>query len=378
MLTLTIPAGALTDQYGVPSAGFTGTYITDIVSEPYPIPLTQQAAGGQPDLRPVGQRRPSDAAGNTDTYTLPLAAGQTLSLVLVTDPSLIGTVTLVGPDGTTIGSATGAGAGATVVLESAPIATAGTYSLIVGGSGGTTGNYTLQAILNAAYKPATGTNNSIASAYDLSSAFTSLGTTPYADRAGVLGTIDSSGDTDFYKFWLNQGQSTTLDATGLNGNIGLGLYDASGDLLALPSGATYAGPVDLSGGFSNALGQLTLNGNANISGSDLDLTDGGYGEAGSAFTTNAIDTASFRPASISRLRKPTPTRSPTGSPSRSRGTIPRPWAVAAAASATTRSATASASSSTIITMPEKEPIRRDCSRTVRILTYRRSTCRAPV
>ena len=100
------------------------------------------------------------------------------------------------------------------MLESAPIATAGTYSLIVGSSGGTTGGYTLQAILNAAFKPSTGTNNSIASAYDLSSAFTSLGTTPYADRAGVLGTIDASGDNDFYKFWLNAGQSTTLDATG--------------------------------------------------------------------------------------------------------------------------------------------------------------------
>ena len=232
--------------------------------------------------------------GDTDTYTLPLAAGQTLSLVLVTDPSLIGTITLEGPDGTTIGSATGASAGATVVLESAPIATAGTYSLIVGSAGGTTGNYTLQAILNAAFKPATGTNNSIASAYDLSSAFTSLGTTPYADRAGVLGTIDSSGDSDFYKFWLNQGQSTTLDATGLNGNVGLGLFDANGNLLALPSGATFAGPIDLSGGFSGATSQLVLNGNANFSGSDLDLTDGGFSEAGSAFTNKAFDTAAFK------------------------------------------------------------------------------------
>ena len=85
-------------------------------------------------------------------------------------------------------------AGAAVVLQSAPITTAGTYSLVVSGSGGTTGGYTLQAILNAVFKPASGTNNSIASAYDLSSAFTSLGTTPYADRAGVLGTIDPAAE----------------------------------------------------------------------------------------------------------------------------------------------------------------------------------------
>ena len=74
---------------------------------------------------------------------------------MTTGTGLIGTVTLQGPGGTTIGSATGSGPGAAVVLQSAPITTAGTYSLIVGGSSGTTGNYTLQAILNAVYKPAT-------------------------------------------------------------------------------------------------------------------------------------------------------------------------------------------------------------------------------
>ena len=58
----------------------------------------------------------------------------------------------------------------------------------------------------------------------------------------MLGTIDSSGDTDFYEFWLNAGQSTTLAATGPNGNVGLGLFDANGNLLTLPSGATSPGP----------------------------------------------------------------------------------------------------------------------------------------
>ena len=35
-LTLTVPAGAIQDEFGVPNAAFTGTYITDIVSQPYP------------------------------------------------------------------------------------------------------------------------------------------------------------------------------------------------------------------------------------------------------------------------------------------------------------------------------------------------------
>ena len=80
----------------------------------------------------------------------------------------------------------------------------------------------------------------------------------------------------------------------MNGNVSLGLFDGNGDLLALPNGATFAGPLDLSGGFTGATSQLTLNGNANISGSNLDLTDGGYSEAGSAFSNKAVDTASFQ------------------------------------------------------------------------------------
>ena len=55
-LTLTVPAGALTDLVGVPNLAFTGTYIVDIVSEPYPVPLAGQEPGRQPDLRPVGFR----------------------------------------------------------------------------------------------------------------------------------------------------------------------------------------------------------------------------------------------------------------------------------------------------------------------------------
>ena len=50
------------------------------------------------------------------------------------------------------------------MLQSAPVTTAGTYSIVVSGSGGTTGNYTLQAILNAVSKQATDANNSIGSA----------------------------------------------------------------------------------------------------------------------------------------------------------------------------------------------------------------------
>ena len=162
MLTLTLPAGAFTDQYGVPNARVHRHYIIDIVSEPYPTRWRSKPPAGSLIYDPsiTGAHR---LAGNTDTYTLPLAAGQTLSTRPDCRPEPDRPGHSRGPRwGPPSARATGASPGATVVLESAPIATDGTYSLIVGSAGGTSGNYTLQAILNAAFKPATGTNNSSA------------------------------------------------------------------------------------------------------------------------------------------------------------------------------------------------------------------------
>src|SRR5262249_8636058 len=45
---------------------------------------------------------------------------------------------------------------------------------------------------NAAYKQKTDSINTIGTAYDLSGAFASLGTTPAADRAGVVGTLQGA------------------------------------------------------------------------------------------------------------------------------------------------------------------------------------------
>ena len=107
-------------------------------------------------------------------------------MVLTVDPSLIGTLTLLAPDGNTVAIGHRRPARADGRPPDCARRTAGTYSLVVGGDSGTTGNYTLQAILNAAYIQSTDTINTIGTAYDLSSAFSGLGTSPYADRAGVV------------------------------------------------------------------------------------------------------------------------------------------------------------------------------------------------
>jgi fibronectin type 3 domain-containing protein len=51
--------------------------------------------------------------------------------------------------------------------------------------------------------------------------------------------------------------------------------------------------LDFSTGFANSSGLLTFNGVAKINGTNLELTDGGSNEAGSAFSTNKVDVTHF-------------------------------------------------------------------------------------
>ena len=51
--------------------------------------------------------------------------------------------------------------------------------------------------------------------------------------------------------------------------------------------------INLSGGFASASGVLTVNPTASIKGSNLQLTDLGAGEAGSAFSSTPQDVTSF-------------------------------------------------------------------------------------
>ena len=72
-LTLTIPAGVILDMFGVPNLGFTGNYVVDIVSAPYPTPLVGVNPPGSLIYDPTVSGSVG-FAGDTDTYTLFLAA----------------------------------------------------------------------------------------------------------------------------------------------------------------------------------------------------------------------------------------------------------------------------------------------------------------
>ena len=228
-LVLTIPADSILDETGVGNAAFTASYIVQVDSQPYPTPLTAKETAGFLIYDPSVMGA-INFVGDSDSYTISLAAGQQVSLSLSTDPGLTGTISLSGPGGP-IGSATASGPGANVVLESEPVTVAGTYTFTVTGTG--SGNYTLQAVLNAYVKTATDTNNSLGSAVDLSSSFIGLGTANGSDRAGVLGTIDASSDNDYYAFMLTAGVPTTIASYGLGNPVTVSLLDSSGNLLAL-------------------------------------------------------------------------------------------------------------------------------------------------
>ena len=83
--TLSLPAGAINDVYGIGNVPFTGTYIVDIGSAPYPTPLAAKPPLGSLIYDPSIAGAIS-YAGDTDTFTLPVAANQTITLVLSVDP----------------------------------------------------------------------------------------------------------------------------------------------------------------------------------------------------------------------------------------------------------------------------------------------------
>jgi subtilisin family serine protease len=142
------------------------------------------------------------AAGDSDAFTLALDASQTIT-VLVTPASaaLKPSILLRGPADEALGSATAAAAGQNALLQTIAVVAPGTYSLLVSGADGTSGNYELQVALNAALEREgiiTGViNDTPAAAQDLDEAaggsfLTLAASQPPARRGAVLGRTDGS------------------------------------------------------------------------------------------------------------------------------------------------------------------------------------------
>jgi hypothetical protein len=197
-LTASIAAGAITDSYGNPILPFSGSYVIDAPTQAFPTPLAAASPAGS-SIYSGSVSDTISTASDVESYTLAISAGQLISvLVSPTVAGLRPTVQLLDPSNNVIGTFTAGGAGQNALLETIPATVAGTYKIVVSGAGGTTGTFTATVTLNAALEqegllPGVD-NNTLATAQDLTGAFSTVQTTlNTVQRGAVRGTSDNSG-----------------------------------------------------------------------------------------------------------------------------------------------------------------------------------------
>jgi hypothetical protein len=178
-----------------------------------------------------------DWEGDVDARSLTVDDGQTITVVVDPDATLRPTIELRDPSDVVIGTAQAAAAGQDAVLQTVATTGAGMYTVMIGGVADSTGEFSVELILNAAVEEETHdgpANDEAATAQDIDASFISLGVGS-AGRAAVVGTANAS--EDWYAFSLEDGQSATLALTSLDSGSGtLEFYDASQNLLAVGHG----------------------------------------------------------------------------------------------------------------------------------------------
>src|SRR5262249_7017704 len=191
-------SGSFPSGNGTAGGNFVSGFIMDPGTEAYPTPLTAEAPLGSLIYDPT-LTRVIAFAGDTDSFTLAVDSGQTITvLVPPGSVSLRPTVEVRDPSNAVIGSATAAAARQKALLQTMATTTGGTCTITVSGAAGTTGLYTVQVILNAAQEAegnlAGVTNNSVGTAQDLNGSFVTLQTPlTSAQRGALLGRTDNAG-----------------------------------------------------------------------------------------------------------------------------------------------------------------------------------------
>ena len=235
--TLNASISTITDPSGNPGTPFSASYYVDIGTVAFPVPLTSPSTWAPPGGSLIYSGSTTGMigpAGDTDSFTISLDAGQTITALVHPASGLQPTVQVLGPGGTVIGTASASAAGSEAVVQTAAVPTAGVYTIVVGSAGSTVGAYTTQVYLNTALESESHngpTNNTPATAQNISGSFVSLGAG--ASRGAVLGTTDPSAG-DYYALSLSAGDSVTVGVSGLFAStLHVSLTDASGTVLAL-------------------------------------------------------------------------------------------------------------------------------------------------
>ncbi|HVK17593.1 MAG TPA: S8 family serine peptidase [Fimbriiglobus sp.] len=209
-LNASIGAGAITDRFGNPGTAFSASYAVDFGTAPYPVPLTPVAPRGSLIYDPV-QAGTIGQVGDTDTFTITVDAGQTITVLVESTPGLRSTVRITGPDGVVVASTTAPAAGDAAILQTVRVPgliggidAPRTYRITVGGADGTTGGYTLKLVLNAAleYEGYSETrNDTLVSAQSLAGSLITLqndigdGLNQMPARGAVVGRLADSDVT---------------------------------------------------------------------------------------------------------------------------------------------------------------------------------------
>jgi hypothetical protein len=137
-----------------------------------------------------------------------------------------------------------------------------------------------------------------------------------ASNYPIVQLKDPSGNVFYARTynWSSTGVATGNTPGTVNFQLPAGLAAGSYSLSVIANGIASqpiaftnpSGPsVNLSGGFANATGVLSVNGSAAINGSALRLTDGKPHEAASAFSSNPLDVTKFNSQFNFRLTKAT-------------------------------------------------------------------------
>lgn len=242
--------GSIRDPFGFPIEFFTATYNLDINTVPFPVPLTPVAPLGS--LVYEGQvsgviNLPTD----TDNFTIDLEPGMRVTVVVTPTASLRPSVKILNSTNQTVGTNTAATPGAAATLTGLFISQPGTYTIRVGESGGTVGNYTVKLYLNTALEsevPGASSNNTPGSAQSLTSAFQSIGIGSIASVQGALdgdiGTLTSEIEPNDFRTSPNSAVGNFVPHTGNLYHMGIdGSIEPSNDNDAFRIGQLQAGDV---------------------------------------------------------------------------------------------------------------------------------------
>ncbi|MBL8821176.1 MAG: exo-alpha-sialidase [Planctomycetia bacterium] len=199
-LTASIAANAITDSFDNPGSNFSANYGVDIGVVPYPTPLAPKNPLGSLIYDPIASGTVNFAA-DTDSFLINIDPNQKLTIIVrPTSAGLQPRVDLFDPANFSMGFASAPAPGQITGFQTTTISAGGTYRIQVSSVGGTTGNYTVEVILNAAFElegnVVGALNNTVATAQDINGSVINLTSTiATASRGAVLGTTDNANYT---------------------------------------------------------------------------------------------------------------------------------------------------------------------------------------